>query len=91
MSVPTDWGDFGRCVECEEHPALGPNGYCGACFFARYESHQTNARYELSAYIACDRDEAERLAEAILEESSVLAVGVRPVDETDPRYAEAVA
>ena len=52
----------------------------------------SDTRYELSAYIGpCDRDEAERLAEAILEEPAVIAVGVRPVAEDDPRYTEAVA
>lgn len=23
---------FGTCVECKRHPAIGPMGYCGACF-----------------------------------------------------------
>jgi hypothetical protein len=51
----------------------------------------SETRYELSAYLGpCTRDEAEKLAEMILEEPTVIAVGVRPVAEDDPRYAEAV-
>ena len=25
------WGQFGRCVACRKHPAIGPLGYCGTC------------------------------------------------------------
>lgn len=27
------WGMFGRCVACRKHPALGPPGYCGTCYW----------------------------------------------------------
>jgi hypothetical protein len=56
----------------------------------------SDTRYELAAYIGpCTQEEAEELAEAILNlpefDAVGGAVGMRRVDPDDPLFAEAVA